>query len=120
MPKAKIFKHGDVEFTQEDLDAVASPPLSPATLKKMRPAAEVVPDIVEEYRRTRGPGKRPNKVAVSIRLDPDVVDEYKQTGSLWQKRVNDDLRAALRRKKLKKAAKRKGPSHRKSASRKRA
>ena len=119
MPKARVFKYGDVEFTQEDLDAVASPPLSPETLEKMRPAAEVVPDIVEEYRRTRGPGKKPNKIAVSIRLDPDVVEAYKRTGALWQKRLNDDLRTTMPRASRTKASRKRAVS-RKAAARKRA
>ena len=65
-----------------------------------RPAIEVVPHIVEAYRRgklgrrTRGRQKAPLKVPVSLRLDPDVVEHFRATGRGWQTRINDTLRRA--------------------------
>lgn len=36
------------------------------------------------------------KQAVKLRLDADVLDALKATGSGWQTRINDMLRASLR------------------------
>ena len=61
-----------------------------------RPAAEVVPAIVDDYvRRHRGPQKTPVKQMVSIRLDQEVLDGLRAGGPGWQSRANDILRAAL-------------------------
>jgi hypothetical protein len=43
----------------------------------------------------RGPGKKPAKVAVTLRIDPDVLEAYKAEGPGWQTRINDTLRFAL-------------------------
>lgn len=40
--------------------------------------------------------KKPNKVAVSIRLSQDVVDQLRASGSGWQSRVDEALRTWLR------------------------
>lgn len=69
-----------------------TPPLTAAQLRRMRPAAQVVPEIVAEHKRRAGRPKLENaKVPVSLRLDPDVLDAYKRTGSGWQKRINETL-----------------------------
>lgn len=43
----------------------------------------------------RGPGKRPPKVAINIRLSPDVLDAFKSTGEGWQTRVDGALKKWL-------------------------
>ncbi len=48
----------------------------------------------EAVRRTRGPGKKPAKEVVTIRLDPDVIEAFKADGPGWQSRVNEALRKA--------------------------
>lgn len=48
----------------------------------------------EVKRRARGPGRKPSKEIVSLRLDPDVVAAFKADGPGWQSRVNDALRKA--------------------------
>jgi uncharacterized protein (DUF4415 family) len=63
---------------------------------KMRPAEEVVPEIVAAYRRTRGKQRAPVKKLVSLRLDPDVVAHFRATGPGWQGRINEALRKAAR------------------------
>lgn len=63
---------------------------------RMRPAVEVVPEIVAAYRRSRGPQKTPTKQLVSIRLDRDVVAYFRKRGAGWQQRVNETLRKAAR------------------------
>jgi uncharacterized protein (DUF4415 family) len=69
-----------------------NPPLTAAQIRRMRPASEVVPEIVAEYKRRGRPadGDKP-KVPVSLRLDPDVLTAYKATGEGWQRRINDTL-----------------------------
>lgn len=62
----------------------------------MRPASDIVPDLIEDYRRrVRGPQKAPLKELVSIRLDRDVLDRLRRSGRGWQARVNDILRRTI-------------------------
>jgi uncharacterized protein (DUF4415 family) len=63
---------------------------------KMRPAAEVHPEIVAWYRRSRGAQKAPTKQLVSLRLDRDVIEHFRKRGPGWQRRINDTLRKAAR------------------------
>ena len=60
-----------------------------------RPAIEVVPHIVEEYRRTRGKQKKQVKERVSIRLDADIAEHFRAGGPGWQTRLNETLREAV-------------------------
>lgn len=73
------------EFTEEDW-------------ARARPAREVLPPALYAAltRRPgqRGPGKRPRKVPVTLRLDADVVEAFKADGEGWQTRMNDALRKA--------------------------
>jgi uncharacterized protein (DUF4415 family) len=39
----------------------------------------------------RGPGKKPRKVAVSVRLAPEVLEFFRDSGEGWQTRINDVL-----------------------------
>ena len=43
-------------------------------------------------RKVRGPGRKPRKIQVSIRLDPDVLDQWKGLGPGWQSDINKALR----------------------------
>ena len=45
--------------------------------------------------RKRGPQKAPRKVPISIRLSPDVAEGLRATGSGWQGRADEVLRAWL-------------------------
>ena len=60
-----------------------------------RPATEVAPHIVEEYRRGRGKQKAPTKEKVTVRLDADIVAHFRESGHGWQTRLNDVLRKAV-------------------------
>ena len=62
---------------------------------RARPASEVVPHIVAEYRRTRGKQKAPVKEKVTLRLDADVLEHFRRDGKGWQTRLNDALRKAV-------------------------
>lgn len=76
-------------ISQADWDAVASPPLTPAQLRKMRPAKDAAPDLVAAYRRARGrPKSTQPKMLVSLRLDAEVIDAFKAVGPGWQTRIN--------------------------------
>ena len=44
----------------------------------------------------RGPGKRPPKVAINIRLSPEVLDAFKATGDGWQTKVDGALKEWLK------------------------
>lgn len=92
MKKAK--PKSKVRYTAADLADVESPPLTDEQLARMRPASEVVPDIVAAYLRRRGPQRRPTKRLISLRLDPDVIDHFRARGKGWQARINATLRKA--------------------------
>lgn len=71
-----------------------NPPLTERQLTKMRPAREVVPEVVKAAR------GRPRLVApkqlVSLRLDADVLAHFRMKGEGWQSRINDTLRKAAK------------------------
>ena len=69
--------------------------LTAEEIARMRPASEVVPHIVERYRRTRGKQKAPTKKHISIRLDADLAEYFRNSGPGWQTRLNDALRRAV-------------------------
>jgi uncharacterized protein (DUF4415 family) len=77
-------KDGEVrELTSQDFAA-------------MRPTTEVLPELVELWRKRgqRGPQKTPTKQQVTLRLDRDVLERFRATGEGWQSRINAALRRA--------------------------
>jgi len=68
------------------------PEMTGADFKRARPMREVMPEVVEAFK--RGPG-RPKSAApkqrVSLRLDPKVLAAYRSTGPGWQKRIAETL-----------------------------
>jgi len=86
-------------ISQRDWDAVASPPLTAAQLRKLRPASQVLPELVEAYRRSRGRPKSAHpKDLISLRLDVDVIKAFKADGPGWQTRMNAVLAKWAKRK----------------------
>ena len=87
-------------ISQKEWDEVDIPELTAKKMSKMRPANEVLPDVVAAYHSgtlkrkqgQRGVQKSPTKQAVSIRLSTEVVDFFKLSGIGWQTRVDDVLR----------------------------
>ncbi|MBF0268046.1 MAG: BrnA antitoxin family protein [Alphaproteobacteria bacterium] len=71
------------------------PEWTAADFKRARPAAKVVPEIVAEYRRGRGPQKTPTKKLVSLRLSQEVLDHFKATGPGWQTRIDKALKKVV-------------------------
>ncbi|NBX74826.1 MAG: hypothetical protein EBZ69_07595 [Alphaproteobacteria bacterium] len=82
-------------ISQEDWDSVDSPPMTKKQLARMRPAHEVVPQLVAAYRRKRAAKGQAGKRAVSIRLSPEVIAFYKARGAGWQTRIDDTLKAIV-------------------------
>lgn len=60
-----------------------------------RPAVEVAPHIVQEFRRARGSQKAPTKEKITVRLDSDIVAHFRRGGRGWQTRLNDALRKSV-------------------------
>lgn len=80
---------------QKDWDDVDIPELTAEDFKKMRPAAEIVPQIVKAYKegRLRGrPKSATTKKALYIRLSADVVEFFKTKGRGWQTRIDEALK----------------------------
>jgi uncharacterized protein (DUF4415 family) len=74
--------------------------LTKADIARMRPAAEVVPQVVEAWRRTRGrPPKEITKRQVTLRLSPEVLAYFRAQGSGWQTRIDEVLNRYVARKK---------------------
>lgn len=73
-----------------------NPPLSPADIARLRPAAEVLsPEIIAAFRKGRGPQKAPTKRQVTLRLDETLIAHFKAGGRGWQTRLNAALRDAV-------------------------
>jgi len=78
--KEPVFDDDNPEWTKEDF-------------AKARPPEEVLPpELLAQFKRTRGRQKSATKVAVSIRLSPEVVKHFKAKGPGWQSRIDDALR----------------------------
>jgi len=68
------------------------PEMTAADFRRARPMREVMPDVVEAFKRGPGRPKSPApKERVSLRLDAKVLTAYKSTGPGWQKRIADTL-----------------------------
>jgi uncharacterized protein (DUF4415 family) len=69
-----------------------SPEMTAADFKRARLMREVMPEVVEVFKRGPGRPKVPApKERVSLRLDPKIVAAYKSVGPGWQKRISDVL-----------------------------
>jgi uncharacterized protein (DUF4415 family) len=78
--KEPIFDDDNPEWTEADF-------------AKARPPQEVLPpELLAQFKNTRGPQKAQTKVAVSIRLSPEVISHFKSKGPGWQSRIDDALR----------------------------
>lgn len=82
------------KYSAADWADVESPPLTEREFANLRPAHEVMPEVLALVRRFRGPQKRPTKQPISLRLDGDVIDHFRARGKGWQSRINATLRKA--------------------------
>ena len=86
----------NLHYTQEDWDEVCdTPELTDEQLAQLRPAAEVLPELVAAMTRRRGAQKAPTKALFSLRIDRDVLEAYRSSGPGWQGRMNDALRKSV-------------------------
>ncbi len=73
--------------------------LTKADIARMRPAIEVVPDIVAAWRRSRGrPPKAVTKQQVTLRLSPEVLAFFRKQGRGWQTKIDAVLSRYVKRK----------------------
>ncbi|MEO6015553.1 MAG: BrnA antitoxin family protein [Devosia sp.] len=80
-----VFDDDNPEWTEQDF-------------KDARPAEEVLPPhILKAFPKLRGAQKAPTKIPVSLRLSPDVVEHFKATGDGWQTRIDETLKAAIKK-----------------------
>ncbi len=71
--------------------------LTEEELSRLRPAAEVLPEVVAAYKadrlKRRGRPRKTNpKVQVSIRYSQEVIAHFKATGKGWQTRMDEALK----------------------------
>jgi len=78
-------------------DDADNPEWTKEAFANARPAREVLPAAFFEARerRGRGPGKRPAKILVSVRLSREVVSRLEAEGPGWRTRVDDILKKAV-------------------------
>lgn len=73
--------------------------LTKAEIARMRPATEVVPEIVQAWRRSRGrPPKEFTKQQVTLRLSPQVLAFFRRQGRGWQTKIDKVLNRYVKRK----------------------
>ena len=88
----------DAAITAAAVSDPDSIPLTDEEMDRLRPIAEVAPEFLERWKRwrgQRGPGKKPAKVQVALRLDPEVVEKWRATGKGWQTRMGEALKRAI-------------------------
>jgi uncharacterized protein (DUF4415 family) len=98
-------KHGGKTPNPELIDD-DNPEITPEELRRARPAAEVLPELIGEKAAQellrRGKGRPPledKKVSTTIRLDPDVLEAFQFEGKGWQTRINEVLREHMPKRK---------------------
>ena len=60
--------------------------------KEAKPSAEIIPHILERYRREKEDIKSGRKEWLMILLDKDVLDYFRSQGGDWHSRINEALR----------------------------
>jgi uncharacterized protein (DUF4415 family) len=101
---AQISDEEDAALTRAAAADRDNPTIDERMFARMRPAAEVAPEIVRRARGQRGPQKsKPVKTLVSLRLDPDVIRHFRRGGPGWQSRINQALRKVAKLRKTARA-----------------
>jgi uncharacterized protein (DUF4415 family) len=73
-------------------------PLTDRDFARMRPLADVLPDLAESLQRGRGrPRVASPKQAVTLRLDPTTVDRFKAMGPDWRSQMATALERTSRK-----------------------
>jgi uncharacterized protein (DUF4415 family) len=102
MPIASKPTNTSPPFSSEEI-AAAKAAARPATVrdkaidwsKGVVTSGGGVAATIAAIQRTRGPGKKPVKEQVAIRLDPEVLGAFRAGGPGWQTRVNAALKEWL-------------------------
>lgn len=89
MPKANNPKYGTAD--------TENPEWTASTFARAKRRDELPAAIEHLLPRRRGPGKKPTKVALTLRLSKQVVDAFRSTGDGWQTRMNETLERAAKR-----------------------
>ena len=88
------------DISQEDWDAVDSPPLSSEFIARMRPSRErMPPELFEKLVRTNEEWQAQQakeREEVTLSLDLGVVEHFKAGGGDWRGRMSAALRQAAR------------------------
>ena len=92
---AAISPEEDAAITEAARSDSDNPPLTEGELANFRPILPEHLDAVLRVRGQRGPGRKPAKTQVTLRIDPDVLAAFKREGPGWQRRINEALRAAV-------------------------
>jgi uncharacterized protein (DUF4415 family) len=88
----------DRGYTQADIEDVSdTPEFTEQEMANAKPFAEVFPELAASAKRTRGKQRAPTKQLISLRLDRTVIDAFKASGPGWQRRMNEALKSAVRR-----------------------
>ncbi|MGM4919538.1 BrnA antitoxin family protein [Tardiphaga sp. 813_E8_N1_3] len=78
-----------------------NPEWTAADFAASRPAEELPPDILAQFKNKPGRPRTENpKIPVKLRLDDDVVTALRATGPGWQTRINDMLKSRIKRGKI--------------------
>jgi uncharacterized protein (DUF4415 family) len=78
-----------------------APELTDAELAEMRPAREVLPPeffamVTTRKPGQRGPGKKPAKVLLTLRVEPETLTALRARGPGWQRLASEVLRKAAK------------------------
>jgi uncharacterized protein (DUF4415 family) len=84
-----VFDADNPEWTEEDF-------------RRARPIGDL-PELAKAFGKGKrgrpiGTTKPDAKKSLTLRLDPDVIDGWRASGPGWQRRMNDALRVALKKK----------------------
>jgi uncharacterized protein (DUF4415 family) len=75
-----------------------NPEWTDADFARARPPEEILPpELLAQFKKTRGVQKAPTKIAVSIRLSREVISYFKAKGPGWQSRIDEALRKIVKK-----------------------
>ena len=83
LARVLAMKDEDIEYDEDN------PPTTPEFWEGA--VMKMGDTVIGHTPRRRGPGKKPARVAIQLRLPPDVLAAWKATGAGWQTRMAEDL-----------------------------
>jgi uncharacterized protein (DUF4415 family) len=102
MQKPRVNSQTDWERVRREADADVPIPFNPED-ELYDPNNDAEVDAFAATATVRRPGQRglqktPTKEMISIRLSREVLDHFRATGEGWQRRIDEALKKAIRRK----------------------